>query len=62
MNQLHRMVSGLTKGSRVDSDRRSTLSYVPRARIVEIDDAGHFPELEQPAKFRDELLGFLDTM
>lgn len=41
------------------TDRRSTLSYLPGARFVEMDDAGHFPELEQPDRFRDELLQFL---
>lgn len=41
------------------TDRRSTLTYLPDARFVEMDDAGHFPELEQPARFRAELLRFL---
>jgi pimeloyl-ACP methyl ester carboxylesterase len=41
------------------TDRRSTQVYLPGAHVVEIDQAGHFPELEQPRRFCDELLAFL---
>ncbi len=34
----------------------------PRMRYVEWDDAGHYPMLEQPARFNTELQRFLDDM
>ena len=41
------------------TDKRSILEYVPRADWVDFAAAGHFPDLEQPERFRDELLHFL---
>jgi pimeloyl-ACP methyl ester carboxylesterase len=41
------------------TDKRSTLDYVPHADWVEFEAAGHFPDLEQPERFRDEVLHFL---
>ena len=41
------------------TDKRSILEYVPHADWTQFDAAGHFPDLEQPERFRDELLHFL---
>ncbi len=41
------------------TDKRSILEYVPRADWVDFAAAGHFPDLEQPERFRDEVLHFL---
>jgi pimeloyl-ACP methyl ester carboxylesterase len=41
------------------TDKRSILAYVPHADWVEFEGAGHFPDLEQPERFRDELLHFV---
>ncbi|HYR97293.1 MAG TPA: hypothetical protein VEM57_11180, partial [Candidatus Binatus sp.] len=41
------------------TDERSILAYAPHADWAEFDAAGHFPDLEQPERFRDELLHFL---
>jgi pimeloyl-ACP methyl ester carboxylesterase len=41
------------------TDKRSILAYAPHADWAEFDAAGHFPDLEQPERFRDELLHFL---
>ena len=41
------------------TDKRSILEYVPRADWVDFAAAGHFPDLEQPERFRDELRHFL---
>ena len=50
---------GLADRTHRRTDRRSPLAFLPGARIVELEGAGHFPELERPEWFRDELLGFL---
>jgi len=34
---------------------------IPHSRLVVIPGAGHFPHVETPDRFLDELLGFLDT-
>jgi pimeloyl-ACP methyl ester carboxylesterase len=41
------------------TDKRSILAYAPHADWTQFDAAGHFPDLEQPERFRDELLHFL---
>jgi pimeloyl-ACP methyl ester carboxylesterase len=41
------------------TDKRSILAHVPHADWAQFDAAGHFPDLEQPERFRDELLHFL---
>jgi pimeloyl-ACP methyl ester carboxylesterase len=41
------------------TDKRSILAYAPHADWTEFDAAGHFPDLEQPERYRDELLHFL---
>lgn len=37
------------------SDPESIRRYLPQARLVALDDAGHFPELESSARFSAEL-------
>ena len=41
------------------TDKRSPLAFVPGARVVELEGAGHFPDLERPEWFRDRLFEFL---
>jgi len=41
------------------TDKRSILAYAPHADWAEFEGAGHFPDLEQPERFRDEVLHFL---
>ncbi|MFP5304789.1 MAG: alpha/beta fold hydrolase, partial [Gammaproteobacteria bacterium] len=43
--------------SHAQTDRESIRRHLPQARIVHIDDAGHFPELEAPQRFAAELRG-----
>jgi pimeloyl-ACP methyl ester carboxylesterase len=40
------------------TDKRSILQYVPHADWAAFAEAGHFPDLEQPERFRDEVLHF----
>ena len=41
------------------TDKRSILAYAPHADWAQFDAAGHFPDLEQPERYRDELLHFV---
>jgi pimeloyl-ACP methyl ester carboxylesterase len=41
------------------TDPRSILAYAPHADWAAFEGAGHFPDLEQPERFRDELVHFL---
>jgi pimeloyl-ACP methyl ester carboxylesterase len=41
------------------TDERSILAYAPHADWARFDAAGHFPDLEQPERFRDELVHFV---
>jgi pimeloyl-ACP methyl ester carboxylesterase len=41
------------------TDKRSILAYAPHADWAEFEGAGHFPDLEQPERFRDEVLHFV---
>ena len=41
------------------TDKRSILDHAPNAHFVEFPTAGHFPELEEPDLFRQELFKFL---
>ena len=41
------------------TDKRSVLSLAPAAEMLQLDSAGHCPELEEPARFWDILTGFL---
>jgi len=50
---------GLADRTHRRTDKRSILSYMPHARWVEFDSAGHFPELEEPERFREVLFRFL---
>ncbi len=38
------------------SDPQGLRRHAPRAKVVVLEDAGHFPELEQPARFAQELV------
>jgi len=40
------------------TDKRSILAYAPHADWTAFAEAGHFPDLEQPERFRDEVLNF----
>lgn len=42
------------------SDPRAGLVLAPRSRLVVFDDAGHFPDLEQPERYCDEVLAFVE--
>ena len=50
---------GLADRTHRRTDKRSPLTFLPAARIVELEGAGHFPDLERPEWFRDQLLEFL---
>lgn len=41
------------------SDPSGALALAPRGRLVLFDDAGHFPDLEQPRRFEQEVLRFV---
>jgi pimeloyl-ACP methyl ester carboxylesterase len=40
---------------------RGVLDHVPTARLVEIENAGHFPQLDEPYRVARELQDFLET-
>ncbi len=42
------------------TDRAALARYLPRLTVVEIDEAGHFPELEAEDRFRVELLRWME--
>lgn len=48
---------GLKDRTHRRTDRRSVQSYVPHAQWAEFERAGHFPEIEEPERFRDLLFG-----
>ncbi|MFW6027312.1 MAG: alpha/beta fold hydrolase [bacterium] len=52
-------VWGAADRSHRRTDRASILRNTPGGRLVEIEGAGHFPELEEAARFRRHLLEFL---
>ncbi len=41
------------------TNREGLRRYLPRIEMSVLDDAGHFPELEMPHRFRDEVLSWL---
>lgn len=41
------------------SNPRGMLRHVPHARFIELPDAGHFPDVEQPTRFLDVIDGVL---
>lgn len=41
--------------SHAETDRESIRRHLPHARIVHLPEAGHFPELEAPQRFAQEL-------
>lgn len=55
------LVWGRADRSHRRSDPESlAATHAPGASIVTFDDAGHFPELEQPVKYRDAVLAWMD--
>ncbi|MEL6183382.1 MAG: alpha/beta hydrolase [Myxococcota bacterium] len=42
------------------TDRRGLARYLPRLEVREIEEAGHFPDLERPEAFQDQLLRWMD--
>jgi pimeloyl-ACP methyl ester carboxylesterase len=49
---------GMSDRSHRHTNKRSILEYVPTATVMELEGIGHFPELEDPHRFR-EILGAL---
>ncbi len=47
--------------SHAKTDKRSTLTYLTNANYEEWNDAGHFPELEQPDRFVQKLTDLLNA-
>jgi pimeloyl-ACP methyl ester carboxylesterase len=41
------------------SDPRGALALAPRGKLVVFEGAGHFPDLEQPERFEEEVLQFI---
>ncbi|HEY7151982.1 MAG TPA: alpha/beta hydrolase [Solirubrobacterales bacterium] len=40
---------------------RAAVAEIPGSRLVEIPGAGHWPQLDDPARFASELTGFIET-
>jgi len=40
---------------------RGVLELVPSARLVEIEGAGHFPQLDEPYRVATALIDFIDS-
>ena len=53
------ILAGGADPSHRDTDFGATRTLVPQARLVSLDHVGHFPELEDPARFVAELETFL---
>lgn len=53
-------VWGAKDRSHAKTDAQSILRHAPQARVEIFEEAGHFPELEEPERFRRLLLEFLD--
>lgn len=53
------IVWGLKDRSHATTDRSTSNQLAPGAPVVEIAEAGHFPELEQPEEFALALLGWM---
>lgn len=52
-------VWGARDRSHSKSDPASMRAHAPDADLVVIEDAGHFPELETPIRFRDEVVSWM---
>lgn len=50
---------GMSDRSHRHTNKKSILEYVPKATVVELEGVGHFPELEDPHRFREILGGFV---
>lgn len=55
------LVWGAADKSHKKSDPESAREHAPGADVVVIEDAGHFPELETPVRFRDEVMRWMDA-
>ncbi len=53
---------GRNDRSHATTDRHSSLRHVPGARLVELDQCGHFPDLEQPEQFAALVQEFLASL
>ena len=53
------VIWGKQDRSHEPTERTSTLKHVPEARLTEFGQCGHFPELEDPAAFAEEVVPFL---
>jgi len=53
------VIWGMADRTHRKTDKRSPLAFLPHAKLVEFEDAGHFPDLERPERFREQLLDFL---
>ncbi len=42
------------------SDPHGSLRLAPRGRLVELEGVGHFPDLEQPTRFEEEVMRFVE--
>jgi pimeloyl-ACP methyl ester carboxylesterase len=51
--------NGELEASRVGE--QELLAGIPSARLAIVEGAGHFPWVEQPARFRDGVLPFLSS-
>jgi pimeloyl-ACP methyl ester carboxylesterase len=54
------VIWGLEDKSHANTDRRSILRFAPNASYEEIDDLGHFPDLENPELIAQTALRLLD--
>ncbi|MGB5810686.1 MAG: alpha/beta hydrolase, partial [Polyangiales bacterium] len=52
-------VWGALDRTHAPSDPQRSLELAPRGRLVIFDDAAHFPDLEKPERFEQEVLKFI---
>jgi pimeloyl-ACP methyl ester carboxylesterase len=55
------MIWGALDRSHKPTQPQSLLDHAPHAEIIQFDDCGHFPELEQPERYASMLLGLVST-
>ncbi|MFQ5458000.1 MAG: alpha/beta fold hydrolase [Myxococcota bacterium] len=59
LNQRALVLWGMQDRTHRRTEKRSALAHLPNGTYLEFGEAGHFPELEQPERFRDALKAFL---
>ncbi len=59
LEQSALLLWGMKDRTHRHTDRRSTLVHLPNGSYLEFEEAGHFPELEQPGRYCDALRAFL---